>query len=394
MKRCYQNVAPGPENAHRVRVRASSAIGIVLALVGAGIALASAALAMRGLGAGLCVAGVLLAAFSKSGGGGGDGRQILLEQDLAVARSQLVQVTEQATRLAKGEALSVEGSDETLASLHQVAGKMKSMVEARVHIVATERDMEQARRMYRTILPLSSATDHGALSLAGSCAPAAETGGDWWTYRKLANGKMLVIIGDATGHGVHSAMVGCMAHGAVRALTQLGEDFLGARRVLDAVHTAIRIPGVEHASMTLFACTIDPKARTVQYVNHGHVFPLIAVRDTAGTITEVMSITGEREIDDEVDDSIELDIRAGTAKLEPGNVLICFTDGLIERAKNNRPFGARRLAQALVGASVPEGVDGLSKLRDRVLERVDQYVDRAPLEDDITLVMCSVSANA
>jgi serine phosphatase RsbU (regulator of sigma subunit) len=375
-------------------VRPSSVIAILLALVGAGMVLASPSIALRGLGAGLCVLGVLIAAFTKSGGGGGDGRQILLEQDLAVARSQLAQVTEQATRLAKGEPLSIEGSDETLASLHHVADKMKSMVEARVHIMATERDLEQARRMYRQILPLSSATDHGTMSLAGSCSPAAETGGDWWTYRKLSSGKLLVIIGDATGHGVHSAMVGCMAHGAVRALTQLGVYFLGARRVVDAVHTAIGVPGVEHASMTLFACTIDPKEGTVQYVNHGHVFPLIAVRDAGGTITEVTSITGERAIEDEVDDSIELDIRTGTAKLLPGHVLICFTDGLIERAKNNRPFGARRLAQALVGASVPAGVDGLMKLRDRVLEKVDQYVDRAPLEDDITLVMCSMSGNA
>jgi serine phosphatase RsbU (regulator of sigma subunit) len=116
------------------------------------------------------------------------------------------------------------------------------------------------------------------------------------------------------------------------------------------------------------------------------------VRDASGAITEVTSITGERDIGDDVEDSIELEIRQGISKIAPGMVLICFTDGLIERAKpNGRPFGARRLQQALVGAVVPSSVDGLIGLRDRVLKRVDEYCEQAPLDDDITLVMCGVS---
>jgi serine phosphatase RsbU (regulator of sigma subunit) len=370
-------------------------VGSLLALAGAGLTLASPALALRAVGAALVVIGVVLVLLSR---GGGEGGQILLEQDLAVARSQLAQVTEQALKLAKGEAMSsqIDRDDtlHTLNALHQVAGKMNAMVEARAHIVATERDLDQARRMYRQILPLTSTTDHGGLSLAGSCLPAAETGGDWWTYRKLQGGRALVVIGDATGHGVHSAMVGCMAHGAVRALSQLGPEFLTARRVLDAVNTAITVPGVERAGMTLFACEVDPRAGTVQYVNHGHVFPLIAKRDASGTITDVSSITGDRgnTNSDDSEDSNELEIRSGTAQIAPGMVLICFTDGLIERANPaGRAFGARRLTQALMGATVPPGVEGLTQLRDRLLAKVDEYCERAPLEDDITLVLCEIS---
>jgi serine phosphatase RsbU (regulator of sigma subunit) len=92
-------------------------------------------------------------------------------------------------------------------------------------------------------------------------------------------------------------------------------------------------------------------------------------------------------------DSIELEIRQGTAKIGPGMVLVCFTDGLIERAKSNgRPFGARRLQQALVGAVVPPGVEGLTTLRDRLIRRVDEYVEHAPLEDDITLVLLGIGS--
>jgi serine phosphatase RsbU (regulator of sigma subunit) len=121
------------------------------------------------------------------------------------------------------------------------------------------------------------------------------------------------------------------------------------------------------------------------------VFPLVARRDASGAIVEVTSITGDLP-EDEVDDSIDLEIRSGTGALEPGQVLICFTDGLIERAnQNGRPFGVRRLQQALLGAVVPAGTAGLVGLRDRILQKTDEYVGGAPLEDDITLVLCGVA---
>ena len=369
--------------------------GSAAALVGAGLAVASPDLTLRVTGALLVLVGVaaLVASHLRRGE---VAPTAVAGRDSKVAEAELAQVTEQALRLAQGKELTVEGKGAALEALHQVADKMTTMVKARVHIMATERDLEQARRMYRQILPLASATDHGTLSLAGACQPAAETGGDWWTYRKLGDGKMLLVIGDATGHGVHSAMVGCMAHGAVKALNQLGENYLSVRSVVDAVHTAIRIPGVKHSPMTLFVATIDPTSGVVQYMNHGHVFPLIAVRDASGTITAVTSITGDANVDEEnMEDSLELEIRTGTAKLGPGNILICFTDGLIERAKDNgRPFGIRRLQNVLLGASAPGGVDGMTGLRDQILQKVEDYVERAPVDDDVTIVLCGVAAAA
>jgi sigma-B regulation protein RsbU (phosphoserine phosphatase) len=362
------------------------AAGAAIAIAGAVVALASPTMTMRAVAAGLVVLGASLALAGR--GDAAPLAPILPDEE---SRQMLVTVSDQARRIAAGEPMTVTEGHDTLAALHGLEQRIEQAMSARARIVATERDLDQARRMYRQILPLSSATEHGPLAVAGSCAPAAETGGDWWIYRKLSGGRLLVVIGDATGHGVHSAMVGCMAHGAMRALTQLGDDALQPRRVLDAVHTAIKIPGVEHAPMTLFSALLDPGKRQVQYVNRGHVFPLVARRDASGTIVEVTSITGDLP-EDEVDDSIDLEIRSGTAPLEPGQVLICFTDGLIERAnQNGRPFGVRRLQQALLGAVVPPTTDGLVGLRDRILQKTDEYVGGAPLEDDITLVLCGVA---
>jgi phosphoserine phosphatase RsbU/P len=366
----------------------STLIGAAIAIAGAALAVAMPDLAVRGIGAGAVVLGVLVLVIGRPSP---TEPRSVEEEELHALRSELTEVTDQATRLAKGDVVTTGSETEALAAIRQAADKMQAMVEARAHIVATERDLDQARRMYRQILPLQSALEQGSLAVSGSCSPAAETGGDWWTYRKLTGGRVLLVIGDATGHGVHSAMIGCMAHGAVRALTQLGDDFLLPRRVLDAVHTAVKVPGIELAGMTLFSCLIDPKAGNVQYFNYGHVFPLVARRDPSGVIIEVTSITGERDPEEFAEDSIDLEVRSGTCPLPPGAVLVCFTDGLIERAKDHaRPFGARRLQQALIGATVPPGVQGLTALRDRILARVDEYADGAPLDDDITLVLAAL----
>jgi len=361
-------------------------IGATFAVAGAAVAVASGSMTMRLVAAGLVVIG---AALALAGRGDPDPLAPILPDE--ESRRMLVTVAEQARRLAAGDPLTVTEGHDALAALQGVAQRVDASLQARARIVATERDLDQARRMYRQILPLSSVAEHGAVALAGFCSPAAETGGDWWTYRKLSGGRMLLVIGDATGHGVHSAMIGCMAHGAMRALTQLGDDALAPRRVLDAVHTAIKIPGVEHASMTLFTALLDPAKRQVQYVNRGHVFPLVGQRDASGAIVTVTSITGETNPEDETEDSLDVEIRSGTAPFEPGAVLVCFTDGLTERARgDNRQFGVRRLQQTLLGAAVPSGPDGLVRLRDRILQNADEYVGGAPLEDDITLVICGV----
>ena len=78
--------------------------------------------------------------------------------------------------------------------------------------------MELARQVQQAMLPPTVLDQHGALKVVGYCKPASSCGGDWWMYRKLSNGRMLLVLGDATGHGIHSAMIAATARGAVEAL--------------------------------------------------------------------------------------------------------------------------------------------------------------------------------
>jgi serine phosphatase RsbU (regulator of sigma subunit) len=326
-----------------------------------------------------------IAAFRLAGGGQAAQRAIAL-------------VVEQADRLQRGEPVS--GGDPVaqpaIEALERVANKVTQMTEARAHIVATERDLDRARRMYRSILPLASVAQHGRVRVAGQCEPAAETGGDWWTYRKLAGGRMLVVVGDATGHGVYSAMIGCAAHGAVEALYNVGEEQLTPASVLTAINGAIRIPGADKVAMTCFAALFDPAKGVVHFANASHMFPLVASSDEHGTVTKVGALSGQSIPGDgeEASDDSEIQpsgIRTGTHQLAPGDVVVLFTDGLIERrSKQGREFGHRRLQQALQSAKLVPGDSGIAGLRDSVMAKVDAWASGVAPDDDVTLVVCAM----
>lgn len=275
-------------------------------------------------------------------------------------------------------------------ALGRIATRLDEMTRARSHIVATERDLDRARKMYRSILPLASLGRHGQMRLAGVSTPANETGGDWWTYRKLSGERLLVAVGDATGHGVYSAMIGCAAHGAVEALSLVGEERMTPRALLDAISAAIRVPGADHADMTCFAALFDPGG-TVSFANASHMLPLLCTTDASGAVTRVSALVpaSQRALEDD-SDVFTSEITEGQHRLAPGELVLLMTDGLPERRdRAGRAFGHRRLQQVLTQLTYLGGAEALTAFRDAVLAEVERFADGEPADDDITLVVCA-----
>src|SRR5678815_4879893 len=160
--------------------------------------------------------------------------------------------------------------------------------------------------------------------------PASQCGGDWWMYRKLDNGRMLLVLGDATGHGIHSAMIAATARGAVEALAAVDERLLTPDQVLRAIDQAIRMVGEHNVLMTAFAAVFDSSTGTLNYANAGQNFPYVMrlsetrVLERASIIAASGNPLGDR--------NIQLEIRRGTMQLKPGDLFVCFTDGVVERA--------------------------------------------------------------
>ena len=94
-------------------------------------------------------------------------------------------------------------------------------------------------------------------------------------YRKLSGGRMLLVLGDATGHGIHSAMIAATARGAVEALAGVDERLLTPEQVLRAIDHAIRMVGEHNVLMTAFAAVFDSQTGALHYANAGQNFPYV-----------------------------------------------------------------------------------------------------------------------
>jgi phosphoserine phosphatase RsbU/P len=245
-----------------------------------------------------------------------------------------------------------------------------------------ERELELARAIQRAMLPATNLIEHGPLALAGTCIPASRCGGDWWAFRKLQNGNILVVLGDVTGHGVHSALIAGAARGAVEALAAIDEALLVPEYVLSAIHSAVVNVGEHDLRMACFAATIDPTSGIVTYANAGQTFPyLLRVNDDgsrqARRIVARSAPLGERHRGPA--------IAIGAIRLCPGETLVCLTDGLFSCATpDGHPLNERRFGQSLEALAIADRND-VAAARDRLL--AGARVARE-LEDDLTVILC------
>jgi sigma-B regulation protein RsbU (phosphoserine phosphatase) len=301
------------------------------------------------------------------------------------------ELTAQAERIAVGDLDSrVEpvGRDElgVLAyKFNVMSEELRRLLAEQTRKASLEREMSLARHVQQAMLPPHTLDQHGALKVVGYCMPASSCGGDWWTYRKLADGRMLVVIGDATGHGIHSAMIAATARGAVEALSAVDEKLITPDLVLRAIDSAIRQLGDPSVLMTAFAAVLGVTG-VLDYANAGQNFPYV-FKLGAGRVLEkprIVAASGNPL----GDHNIPVEIRRGSLQLASGDLFVCFTDGVVERANRaGQLFGDRRLRSAVIGESLPDGA-ALLMLRDRVVRKVEAYAEGSIAEDDITLVMC------
>jgi len=267
-----------------------------------------------------------------------------------------------------------------------MAGEISHLLIEQAQKASLEKEMSLARQVQQAMLPPDTLDHNGYLKVVGYCMPASSCGGDWWTYRKLSNGRMLLVVGDATGHGIHSAMIAATARGAVEALSGIDERLLTPEQVLRAIDSAIKQVGDHNVLMTAFAAVFDSTSGVLHYANAGQNFPYVIKLGPTRVLAEASIIAASGN--PLGDRNIAVEIRRGSLQLRPGDLFVCFTDGVVERAnKAGKLFGDRRLRGALTGQALPDS-SALVQLRDRIVSTLDRYAEGQVAEDDITIVLC------
>jgi len=241
-------------------------------------------------------------------------------------------------------------------------------------------ELTAARKLQASLIP-SGSHKLGKFHLVGKFIPASEVGGDYFDFRLLDDGRLIVVMGDVSGHGLPAGILVSMAKAALITLSRRkGSDF---SETLSALNDVIRKSSSGKAMLMTFCyLVIEPEKGIIGCSANGHPFPLIAHKD--GTVSEIAT-TGGYPLG--VRD--KQDFRIIEADFQQGDTLLLFTDGLPEQVNSEgEPWGYDRFQQAFgdlakVGEA-DEVVDGL-------LERALKYAGDAVQEDDMTAVCIKVS---
>jgi serine phosphatase RsbU (regulator of sigma subunit) len=240
-----------------------------------------------------------------------------------------------------------------------------------------EQELELVKAIQETLVPSSEPINLATLEFAGFYQPAAQTGGDWWTWHTLVGDKVLIVIGDVTGHGVPSAMITAAAKAACDVARHVHYDNVTVTKLLEIMNRAILESAQRRFAMTCFASVIDTKARTITYANAGHNLPYL-VRGQGAELGNLTS-RGNR-----LGDDVNSEYEAKTTQLEAGDMLVWYTDGVVE---NDNPageqYGERRFRMAIKKFA---GMEAAAMRDELVQDAAEFYADEAR-KDDITMIV-------
>jgi serine phosphatase RsbU (regulator of sigma subunit) len=312
------------------------------------------------------------------------GTVLAILQGLSITRpiKQLAWRADQIARGDLGARVEITSSDEIGLlgeNFNFMADQISILLDQTAEKARIEQELEVARTIQETLVPTSDPVDHGVLTFAGFYQPAAQTGGDWWTWSDLGGGKVLLVIGDVTGHGVPAAMITAAAKAACDVARHVYRDDLTVTGLLEIMNHAIFESAQRRFVMTCFASIIDPARRTITYANAGHNFPyLFRAGDGRGEFGSLM-IRGNRLGDDRTSR-----YEARTTELGPGDVLVWYTDGIVEcESPTGEEYGDKRFRASVRRAAALDA----GEMRDAIVGDATAYFAEAPRKDDITMIV-------
>jgi serine phosphatase RsbU (regulator of sigma subunit)/predicted ester cyclase len=240
-----------------------------------------------------------------------------------------------------------------------------------------EQELQVARRIQQASLPKEVPALEG-WQISPFYQPAREVGGDFYDFHLLSEGRLGLVVGDATGKGVPAALVMSTTCGMLQAVSKT-LDASSPGEVLEQVNETMlaRIPS--NMFVTCFYCILDPAGGHLSYANAGHDLPYLR----RGGDCEELRARG-----------MPLGLMSGMSYeerellLDAGESVLFYSDGLVEaHDPMGEMFGFPRL-QALVADYGEE-----RSLGEALLEELYSFVGEGwEQEDDITLLTLRRSA--
>jgi len=262
-----------------------------------------------------------------------------------------------------------------------VAREVRKQVDSALREAETRRrvdqlthDLEVARSIQQSLLPKSMPEVTG-YEISAWNQPADRTGGDYYDWQFLPNGKVAVALADVTGHGLGPALLAAVCRAYARASFKAADGLLAA---MEELNSALAADIGEGRFVTFVAAVCAPGCSKVELLSAGHG-PLLVYRLNDDRIDEARVQSLPLGIlPDLISDPPEI------LELNPGDLLVLATDGFFEWASpSGEEFGVKRFGEVLRESKEKSPRELISALYRTVLE----FSQGTKQQDDLTAVV-------
>jgi len=244
--------------------------------------------------------------------------------------------------------------------------------------VAAKQKMEQelavAREIQMDVLPkqLPSVPDY---DFAGWCRPADETGGDIFDIIRIANDRIMLLLGDATGHGIGPALSVTQVRSMLRMCIRNGVSLDDAfRHINDQLAEDL----ATNRFVTAFLGSLDPRKHRITYHAGGQA-PILHYHAAGG---EFQSLGAS---------AMPMGVLSGipapsprSHDMAPGDILAVMTDGIFEY---ENPAGEQFEESRVTEIIRTHAGEPMTTVAKRIVQAVDDFADGAPQMDDMTILL-------
>jgi sigma-B regulation protein RsbU (phosphoserine phosphatase) len=241
------------------------------------------------------------------------------------------------------------------------------------------REMEIAREVQERLFPQQMPAVLGG-SIAGACRAALGVGGDYYDVIDFGDGRIGLAVGDVSGKGISAALLMASLRASLRGVTlDSPRDFA---RLMHKVNRLVYEASASNRYATFFFAAFDPATRKLECVNAGHNPPVLlrngrVIRlEADGPVVGLLPFAPYTE---------------QTLTLEPGDLLLLYTDGISEAmTTEDEEWGEERMiAAATAVCKLPA-----QEIMHALFTAADAFTAGAPQHDDMTILILKLDQSA
>jgi sigma-B regulation protein RsbU (phosphoserine phosphatase) len=258
-------------------------------------------------------------------------------------------------------------------SFNEMTASVSELIQEQQQRQRLENELSIAREVQQQLFPHTLPQLPG-LQLAAICRPARSVSGDYYDFIPLGPSRLGIALADISGKGISAALLMASLQASLRSNAMLdGRD--GTAALVERLNTLLFKNTSDDRYATFFYAVYDSDEKKLTYTNAGHLAPFFVHAGKVQQLDEGGTVVGLFE---------EFSYTQGVLKVEPGTMLVAFSDGLTEPENvYGEEFGMDRLREEVIRqATVPP-----SRAAENLIAAAEQWAGSAEQADDMTVVV-------